>query len=63
MLINKGLKFTLIVNLDNYVFLLLIINEIFNKNRFKILIIMKFNKRDTYKFIYTRNNKKNNRNF
>ena len=38
-------------------------NEMFNKNRFEILIMMKFNKENTYKFTYTRNDKKNNRNF
>ena len=30
----------------------------FNKNRFEILIIMKFNEENTYKLIYTRYNKK-----
>ena len=63
MLINKELKFILIVNLDNYVSLSLITNEMFNKNRFEILMIMKFNEKKAYGFIYTRNDKKNNQNF
>ena len=62
-LINKKLNFISIVNFDNYIPLSLITNEIFNKNRFEILIIIKFNKKNMYKFIYTRNDKKNNQNF